>query len=78
MSQQLPEAAATLLTTPLTVEQRLELIGELWDSIPDSVDALPLPDWHREELERRLAAADAEPEAAIPWEIIKKRLRKES
>jgi putative addiction module component (TIGR02574 family) len=78
MSQQLPEAAATLLTTPLTVEQRLELIGELWDSIPDSVDALPLPDWHREELERRLAAADAEPEAAIPWEIIKKQLRKES
>lgn len=78
MSQQLPAAAAALLTTPLTVEQRLELIGELWDSIPDSVDALPLPDWHREELERRLAAADAEPDAATPWETIKKRLRKES
>jgi putative addiction module component (TIGR02574 family) len=78
MSEQLPEAAATLLTTPLTVEQRLELIGELWDSIPDSVDALPLSDWHREELDRRLAAADAQPEAAIPWEIIKKRLRRES
>lgn len=78
MSQQLPEAAAALLTTPLTVEQRLELIGELWDGIPDSVDALPLPDWHREELERRLAAADAQPDAAIPWETVKKRLRKES
>lgn len=31
MSQQLPEAAAELLRTPLTVEQRLELIGELWE-----------------------------------------------
>jgi len=68
MPQQLPEAAAELLRTPLTVKQRLELIGELWDSIPDSVEALPIPDWHREELERRLAAADADPEAAIPYD----------
>jgi putative addiction module component (TIGR02574 family) len=76
MSQQLPEAAAELLRTPLSVTQRLELIGELWDSIPDSVEALPIPDWHREELERRLAAADADPEAAIPWEEVKRRLQK--
>lgn len=74
MSQQLPEAAAELLRTPLTVEQRLDLIGELWDSIPDSLDKLPIPEWHREELERRLAAADADPDAAIPWEEVKKRL----
>ncbi|HMJ25163.1 MAG TPA: addiction module protein, partial [Pyrinomonadaceae bacterium] len=66
MSQQLPDAAAELLKTPLTVEQRLELIGKLWDSIPDSLDELPTPDWHRQELERRLAAADADPDASIP------------
>ncbi len=75
MSQQLPDAAAELLRTPLSVTQRLELIGELWDSIPDSVEALPIPGWHREELERRLAAADAEPEAAIPWKEVKRRLQ---
>jgi putative addiction module component (TIGR02574 family) len=74
MSQQLPEAAAELLKTPLTVEQRLELIGELWDSIPDSLEELPVPEWHRRELERRLAAADADPDAAIPWEEVKTRL----
>ena len=78
MSQQLPEAAAELLRIPLSVEQRLELIGELWDSIPDSADELPVPDWHREELERRLAAADAEPDAAVPWQQVKKRLREKS
>jgi len=75
MSQQLPEVASELLRTPLSVEQRLELIGELWDSIPDSTAALPVPDWHREELDRRLATADANPEAAIPWEEVKRRLR---
>ena len=78
MSQHLPAAAAELLRTPLTVEQRLELIGELWDSIPDSLDEFALPEWHRQELERRLAVADADPDAAIPWEQVKKRLREKS
>ncbi len=75
MSQQLPAAATELLTMPLSIEQRLELISELWDSIPDSLDTLPVPDSHREELDRRLAAADANPDAAIPWEEVKRRLR---
>jgi putative addiction module component (TIGR02574 family) len=59
----------------LTVPQRLDLISLLWDSIPDSPDALPMPEWHREELERRLAEADASPESAIPWEEVQARLR---
>ena len=75
MSQQLPAAATELLTMHLSVERRLELISELWDSIPDSLDTLPVPEWHREELDRRLAAADANPDAAIPWEELKRRLR---
>ena len=78
MSQRLPDGAAELLKTPLTVQQRLELIGELWDSIPDSIDDLPIPEWHRQELEKRLAAADANPEAAIPWEEVRQRLRDKS
>jgi putative addiction module component (TIGR02574 family) len=78
MSQQLPDAAAELLRTSLTVEQRLELIGELWDSIPDSLDQLPVPDWHLQELERRLAAADADSDSAIPWGEVKRRLREKS
>jgi len=60
----------------LSVAERLDLIGELWDSIPDSLEELPIPDWHREELERRLATADADPGGAIPWEEVRKRLRK--
>jgi putative addiction module component (TIGR02574 family) len=71
MSHPLPE----LNVEQLTVSQRLDLISLLWDSIPDSVDALPIPDWHRQELEKRLAAADAAPEAGIPWEQVRARLR---
>jgi putative addiction module component (TIGR02574 family) len=59
----------------LTSPQKLEVIGQLWDSIPDSIDDLPLPDSHRDELERRLESADANPAAAIPWEQLRDRLR---
>jgi putative addiction module component (TIGR02574 family) len=62
----------------LSVAERLDLIGVLWDSIPNSLEELPLPQWHREELERRLADADANPDAAIPWEEVRQRLRKKS
>jgi putative addiction module component (TIGR02574 family) len=59
----------------LTVPQRLELIARLWDSIPDSMEGLPMPEWHRQEIERRLAAADAAPDQGTPWEQVKTRLR---
>jgi putative addiction module component (TIGR02574 family) len=55
----------------LTVEERLELIGILWDSVHFSGSAVQVPDWHLEVVERRLAAADADPGAAIPWEEVK-------
>jgi putative addiction module component (TIGR02574 family) len=70
MPQPLPELDVNQLTIP----QRLELIALLWDSIPDSMEALPIPAWHQQELERRLAAADAAPEAGIPWKQVNDRL----
>jgi putative addiction module component (TIGR02574 family) len=42
----------------LLVTQRLKLIEDLWDSVEADTDALPLPDWHREEIDRRLDALD--------------------
>ena len=77
MSQTLPDAAAELLRMPMTAEQRLELIGQLWDAIPDSAEALSVPDWHRQILRERLATAEANPEAAISWDEVEKGLRDE-
>lgn len=62
----MPAPTPDLNVDQLTVPQRLELIARLWDSIPDSVASLPIPEWHRQKLERRLAAADATPEAGVP------------
>jgi putative addiction module component (TIGR02574 family) len=51
----------------LSVSERLELISLLWDSIPDGDKVRPLPEWHREVLERRIAEADANPGAGIAF-----------
>jgi len=71
MPHQLPELEIGALTVP----QRLDLIGQLWDSISDTAEAVPMPEWHCDELDRRLAAADTDPNAGIPWEKVKARLR---
>ena len=57
----------------LNAQQRLELIGLIGDSIPPDTPFTP-PDWHLKELERRIALADAEPNAAEPWEVVRDRL----
>jgi putative addiction module component (TIGR02574 family) len=57
----------------LSAEQRLELISLIWDSLPDDAPFTP-PAWHLQELERRIAAADANPAAAEPWETVLARL----
>jgi putative addiction module component (TIGR02574 family) len=58
----------------LSVTERLDLIGQIWDSISESSEKVPLPEWHRQELERRRAAAESNPDAGIPWDTVKARL----
>lgn len=71
----MPPSITMLDINQLPVPQRLELIDKLWDSIPESVDSLPVPDWHKQELEKRLAEADADPKAVIPWDQVRSELR---
>jgi len=54
-------------------DERLQLIEEIWDSLSLAED-VEIPESHREELERRLDAADANPGAGSPWEEVLARL----
>ena len=60
----------------LTPEERLKLIGEIWESLTP-IAQTEIPESHRQELDRRLANADADPAAGRPWEEVRKRLREE-
>ena len=51
-----------------TVAERLELIGDIWDSMSEEMETALLPPALCDELDRRIAAHRANPDAAIPWE----------
>lgn len=59
--------AATLGIDRLSVAERLELIEQIWDSLPEPVEPSEVPESHRELLTQRLAEANANPGAGKPW-----------
>jgi putative addiction module component (TIGR02574 family) len=54
----------------LSVAERLALVQEIWDSIAEEYANAPLTEAQRQEVDRRLAAHQANPQAAIPWEQV--------
>ena len=53
----------------LSAEERIELMGRLWDSL-DPTAAAPMTPELAAELDRREADADASPEAGDTWPAI--------
>ena len=51
----------------LSVDERLTLIDELWNSLRSNPDAVPLTDAQRSELDRRLDVLDRDGGGGIPW-----------
>lgn len=72
----MPTTFETLGIDRLTVRERLELIEQIWDSLPDAVGADEVPEWHLAELAKRRAAADATPGAGKPWREALARVRR--
>lgn len=54
----------------LPAPERLQLVGEIWDSILDDPALLPVSDQLARELELRLAAHRENPESSQPWESV--------
>jgi putative addiction module component (TIGR02574 family) len=67
--------ARTIPVDDLTAEERIELIGKLWDSL-DPALAAPITPALAAELDRREAEADAAPDAGDAWPEIRDALRK--
>jgi putative addiction module component (TIGR02574 family) len=74
LMEQSPRGDTTVPTTveslgidQLTVRERLELIEQIWDSLPECVNSDEIPRWHFAELAKRRAEADATPGAGKPW-----------
>jgi len=59
----------------LPVEDQIEYVHSLWDRIAANPDQVAVPDWHRQVLDKRLAAHEANPEAARAWEEVRDEIR---
>lgn len=60
----------------MSIEERLQAIELLWDSIPCKDDALASPAWHRDVLEARQAAAEAGQGEFLTIPELRKRLHR--
>lgn len=70
------ELVAEILALP--VPERVRLVEAIWDSISAAPDALPLTDWQKAELDRRLAEFDQDPERGGTLEEVFGRIRRGS
>ncbi len=55
----------------LSVAERIQLVGDIWDSIAASPAALPVSAGQKRELDRRLAQYWKDPSAGRSWEEIR-------
>jgi putative addiction module component (TIGR02574 family) len=60
----------------LSVDERLRLVEQLWDSLAEAPQSIPLTPSQMQELDRRLDGVDRDGAAGIPWDDMVARLRK--
>jgi putative addiction module component (TIGR02574 family) len=68
------QLVAEILALP--VAERMRLVEAIWDSISAVPDALPLTQWQMEELDRRLAEFEADPDSGATLEEVFARIRR--
>jgi putative addiction module component (TIGR02574 family) len=68
------ELVAEILALPVT--ERMRLVEAIWDSISAVPEALPLTQWQKDELDRRLAEFEADPDSGATLEEVFARIRR--
>ena len=63
----MPVSLESLGIDRLSVRERLELIEQIWNSLPEHVNPDEVPPWHLAELARRRAEVETDPGAGKPW-----------
>lgn len=67
----MPPTAQSLGIDQLSRDQRIELVQEIWDSIAVETPPTLLTESQRQELRRRVAEDDADPNDVVPWEQVR-------
>ena len=62
--------------TALSIEDRIDLVQAIWDSIAAEQAYPDLTEAQQQEIDRRIADHEANPDNVLTWEEIKASLRK--
>jgi putative addiction module component (TIGR02574 family) len=62
----------------LSVAERIELIEQIWDTIPDASADYPISEEQKEILAERLASYERDPSGTLTWEEVRKRAEAEN
>jgi putative addiction module component (TIGR02574 family) len=59
----------------LPLNDRIQLVEDIWDSIADCPDAILLTEPQKMELESRLDEYHRNPNAGSPWSLVRERIQ---
>ena len=57
----------------LPIDEKISLLGDLWDSIDNEQANVPLSDWKKALIEKRLADDKINPTKGTPWSELRKK-----
>lgn len=58
----------------LSVDEQIDYVQALWDRIAAKPKAVPVPHWHQEVLDQRLADLECDPDEGMSWEAFRAEL----
>ena len=58
----------------LSVAEKVQIIEDIWDSIANTPEELPLSESEKQELDKRLESYNQNPDEGIEWETLKRNL----
>ncbi len=74
----IPSMVAPAMPPPgfddLSLEEKLDYIHALWARFTSDTEEVPIPEWHREVIVERLAAADRGEGSARSWQAVRQDL----
>ena len=59
----------------LSIPERIQMVEDIWDSIAELPDEIPLTKEDKAELDRRLDAYHQNPSEGSPWGMVRERIR---
>ena len=59
----------------LSIAERIQLVEDIWDTIIELPEEVPLTDEQKIELDRRLEAYHQNPDEGSPWGEVRDRIR---